>query len=124
MTSINDKRGTTVAYLHNNIIVDVNSENVVGVVLGNCVFGDAEQPIGKYFNNTFRDINGKVIGVTGGVKKTGIKINELIMLEGAWKILNKVKEHVCGWIKEVEEWADITFSEFLHAKNNNALGMS
>jgi len=120
MTPINDKNGTTVAYLYNNVILDAGSENVVGVVLGNCVFGDAEQPIGKYINNTFRAINGKMIAVTSEIKKTNIRINELKVLDGAWKILKKVKAHVCGWIQEAEGWADITFHEFLGAKNNNA----
>lgn len=112
------------AYLYNNIILDIDSETVVGVVLGNCVFGNAEQPIGKYFNNTFRAVNGKMIAVTSETKKTNIKINELKVLDGAWRILKKVKEHVCGWIQEAEEWADLTFQEFLCTKNIGNLGLA
>lgn len=119
MTPIADKHGSTVAYLYNNIILDINRENVVGVILGNCVFGDAPQPIGKYFKNTFRGVNGKMIAVTGDAEQRHTNINELKVLDGAWKILKKVKEHVCGWIQEAEEWADITFSDFLGTKSIN-----
>ena len=116
MTPIVDKNGITVAYLYNNMILDTKRESVIGVILGNCVFGDAPQPIGKYFNNIFRGVNGKMIAVTGDTEQRHTNINELKVLDEAWKILKKVKEHVCGWIQEAEEWADITFSEFLKPK--------
>jgi len=39
MTSIVDKTGETIAYLYQNIILDTRQEKVLGLILGNCLFG-------------------------------------------------------------------------------------
>lgn len=115
MTPVTDKQGNIVAYLYNNIVLDNSMQTVMGVILGNCVFGDAPTPLGKFFNNVFRGTNGKVVAVAQNVEKPASAINKVHILDGAWKILMRIKEHVCGWIPEVEEWSPKSLPEFLKA---------
>ena len=116
MTPVTDKHGTIVAYLYNNIVLDISMQTVMGVILGNCIFGDAPSPLGKFFNNAFRNRLGKVVAKAQSVERPGFIIDKVHILEGAWKILKRIKEHVCGWIPEIEEWSDTTLPEFLKAE--------
>lgn len=116
MTPVTDKQGNTVAYLYNNnIVLDTSMQKVLGVILGNCIFGAKPTALGKFFNNVFRGRNGKVIAQAQNVQRPEPNVDKVHILEGAWKILGKVKEHVCGLIPEVEEWSETTLPEFLQA---------
>lgn len=113
MRSIVDKNGNTIAYLEQNIIIDKKQEKVLGILLGNCVFGGDKSPIGKFFNDTFRKKNGKIIAKLGkeiSAKKT--PKNPQLTLE-AWQFLTRVKDHVCMWIDEKKTWTKQDFIEYL-----------
>ena len=56
MTPILDQHGLTVAYLHLNIILNTEQDRVLGLVLGNCVYGATDSPVGKFFKDTFRNM--------------------------------------------------------------------
>lgn len=120
MTSIIDKNGSTIAYLLHNIIVDEKQEKVLGIILGNCVFGGDKAPIGKFFNDTFRKKNGKIIAKLG--KEIASKKNPpnaKFTLE-AWQLLTKVKDHVCMWIEEKKSWTKQSFLEYLSVEKEIA----
>jgi len=120
MTSIIDKNGTTIAYLLHNIIVDEKQEKVLGIILGNCVFGGDKAPIGKFFNDTFRKKNGKIIAKLG--KEVSSKKNppSAKYTMEAWQLLTKVKDHVCLWIDEKKTWTKQSFLEYLSAEKEIA----
>jgi hypothetical protein len=61
MTPILDQHGLTVAYLHLNIILNTEQDRVLGLVLGNCVFGATDSPVGKFFKDTFRNMRGEIV---------------------------------------------------------------
>ena len=116
MTSIVDKSGQTIAYLYQNIILDINKEKVIGMILGNCVFGKQSAPVGKYFNDTFRKKNGKIIAKLGKEYSTKKMANEAALFLEAWQMLNIVKDHVCMWIDEKKAWTKQGFYEYLVAE--------
>jgi len=113
MNSIVDKNGATIGYLHQNIIIDEKQDKVLGIILGNCVFGGDKAPIGKFFNNTFRKKNGKIIAKLGTevISKKNPKDAKLTL--EAWQLLTKVKDHVCMWIEEKKTWTKQGFAEYL-----------
>ena len=113
MTSIVDKSGETVAYMHQNIILDKNQEEVIGMVLGNCVFGKKQAPAGKFFNDTFRKKNGKIIAKLGKDASSKKPKNEAKIMTDAWQLLSSMKDHVCIWIDEKDSWTKETFLEYL-----------
>ena len=120
MTSIVDKNGTTIAYLHQNIIIDEQQEKVLGIILGNCVFGGDKAPIGKFFNDTFRKKNGKIIAKLGKDISPKKNPGDTKLTLEAWNLLTKVKEHVCMWIDEKKTWTKQSFLEYLSAEKEMA----
>ncbi|GAC1438485.1 MAG: hypothetical protein NVSMB63_02120 [Sediminibacterium sp.] len=124
MTSITDKNGETVAYLFQNIIIDLNQQQVLGLILGNCVFGKEDAPIGKFFNDTFRKKNGMKIARLGKKMSSVKPINEARLLQDAWQLLTKVKEHICMWIDEKDTWTTQDFIAYLSAEREKEIAAS
>ena len=116
MTTIINKEGETVAFLYLNVILDINQQNVLGIILGNCVYGVPNKPIGKYFHDVFRKKNGKIIGKLGKKITSKKPDSEAEILFTAWKKLSKLHDHVCPWIEEKEGWTKELFVDFLAEK--------
>ena len=115
MNSIVNKSGETIAFLLQNMILDISQEKVIGLILGNCVFGSQNIPTGKLFNNTFHKKNGRIIARLGkyvslGLKKLPEGSNLLLQ---AWQILKRVNNHDCSWIDEKKSWTKQNFLEYL-----------
>ncbi|MEI6184297.1 MAG: 4-fold beta flower protein [Bacteroidota bacterium] len=106
MNCITDSERNVVAYLHNMMIIDLQQEKVLGLVLGNCVFGLKKEPIGKLFNNVFRHLNGEIIALLDEEKLNShpTKPIEKTFIIAAWRILNNVQNHTCIWIEENKKW--------------------
>ena len=118
MNSIVNKDGETIAYLYQNAIIDVKKEKVLGVILGNCFFGKSKAPIGKFFNDTFRKKNGKIIAKLGKkYSRDDIPENHAHLIYEAWKSLSDIKDHVCVWVDEKKEWANKEFVAVLKEKD-------
>jgi hypothetical protein len=50
------------AYVHNNIILQPDGFEVLGVILGQCVFGTKEELKGKFVHKTLYNTSGEKIG--------------------------------------------------------------
>lgn len=120
MTSIVDKSGQTIAYLYQNMILDIKQEKLVGLILGNCVFGKQQAPVGKFFNDTFRKKNGKIIAKLGEEISSKKLSKEAQLSLEAWHLLTKVKDHVCMWIDEKKSWTKQDFLEYLSTEKEVA----
>ncbi len=116
MTSIVDKSGKTVAYLYQNMILDTTQHTVLGLLLGNCVFGRQPSPVGKFFNDIFRKKNGKIIAKLGEEVNAKKPPKDAHLSLQAWQILTKVKDHTCIWIVEKKSWTKQGFLEHLEAE--------
>lgn len=123
MTPIVDQQGNTIAYLHLNIILNQQQDAVLGLVLGNCVFGEADAPIGKFFKDTFRKMNGKIIAELGEGTSPARPLNEPAILKQAWSKLTAVKDHLCMWVEEKNTWSDEDFSAFLQVRQHAAIAV-
>lgn len=116
MISIVDKSGNTIAFLYQNMILDTSQQKVIGLLLGNCVFGKQVSPVGKFFNDTFRKKNGKIIAKLGEEITSKKPPKDAHLSLQAWQILTKVKDHVCIWIDEKKSWTKQNFLEHLAAE--------
>ncbi|MDE3252803.1 MAG: hypothetical protein KGO92_08345 [Bacteroidota bacterium] len=116
MTSIVDKSGKTIAYLYQNMVLDITQLKVLGLLLGNCVFGKQVSPVGKFFNDTFRKKNGKIIARLGEEVSAKKPPKDAHLSLQAWQILTKVKDHTCIWIEEKKSWTKQGFLEYLSAE--------
>lgn len=123
MTPILDQHGMTVAYLHLNIILNTEQDQVLGLVLGNCVFGATDSPVGKFFKDTFRNMRGEIVAELGSATSPVRPSNEPAILQQAWSKLTVVKNHLCTWIEEKNQWAGDEFSSFLHYHESAAVAV-
>lgn len=123
MTPILDKNGLTIAYLHLNIILNTRQDTVLGLVLGNCVFGESDAPVGKFFKDTFRNMRGEIVAEMGTATSSARPSNEPAILKQAWSKLTGVKNHLCTWIEEKNNWAEDEFTSFLHFGEHAAVAV-
>lgn len=112
-TTITDKDGNVIAYLKNNIVIDSRQKRVIGLVLGNCVFGSSPYPLGKFFKNTFRNIQGEILAIINPIRQEIEGINDAEIINSAWQILTQVKDHICGWVQEKPEWSKQNLTDYL-----------
>ena len=106
MNSITDSHGDIIGYLHNMMILNKESDTVIGLVIGNCVFGKVKDPVGKFFNNTFWHLNGEKLGKLDEEMLDIMPKPPIVkaFIVNAWKILNNVQNHTCIWIEEKKRW--------------------
>jgi hypothetical protein len=106
MNSIVNKDGETIAYLYQNAIIDVKKEKLLGVVLGNCIFGKSKSPVGKFFNDKFRKKNGKIVAQLGKkYSRDNFPENDHHLILEAWKSLSQINDHICMWVDDKKDWA-------------------
>ena len=113
MTPLFDQFGNTIAYLHKQMLIDTSCEIVLGLIIGNCVFGNRAEPVGKFFNNTLRDTDGRITAKTEPQRFYTTKVNDSDLLKATWQILMHIKSHVLGWIPEINIWSDKSLHEVL-----------
>jgi hypothetical protein len=113
MLPVYDQSGETIAYVYQNIIVDTERQEVLGLILGNCVYGREESPAGKLFRNTFRKPNGKMVARLGDEISLVTPPDEAAVLRQAWQILSRMREHTCIWIEEKDSWSPQSFYAYL-----------
>ncbi|MFN3666416.1 MAG: hypothetical protein ACK4S0_09675 [Sediminibacterium sp.] len=123
MTAITNQQGETIAYLHLNIILNPERDTVWGLILGNCVFGETEAPVGKFFKDSFRGMNGEIIAELGSETSSERPSNEPAILKQAWAKLTGVKNHLCMWVEEKNKWSDEAFEQFLQLSHRNAIAV-
>lgn len=105
MYLIQNQNKETVAYIQNMMILDVNQEQVIGILIGDCFFGKNKKVVGKIFNKTAYLLNGEMVGkieLNKSYKNTAIKKS---LMTQAWDILMHVTEHTGAWIIETKKWS-------------------
>jgi len=117
MTPLSNEFGITVAFLHKKMLIDLSGKYVLGLVVGNCVFGNQADPIGKIFNNILRDTNGSIVAKLEPENKTKLTVDETMLMNATWELLMKVKTHVCPWIPEMHTWSERSLTEVLMASD-------
>ena len=109
MHLIKDKSDNIVAYLQHMIIFNLDKEEVLGILLGDCIFGKSDKIVGKIFKGHAHLLNGEIIGkveLDVEVKNFNVKKAQLL---SAWDILSNVKDHTPIWIEETKKWSKKEF---------------
>ena len=113
MYIIVDQEGKKIAHINNMIILDVERENVLGILIGDCFFGKSPKVVGKIFNATAYLTNGEIVGKVERNRELKSSIIKKAQLLEAWDILTNIKEHTCEWIKETKKWSRKSLLEHL-----------
>ena len=113
MYKILDQDKETVAYIQNMMILNKKREKVMGLIIGDCFFGQDNKVIGKIIDQKVYLLNGEIVGtveVNKDKKEPGLKKG--LMLE-AWEILSNIKSHTSEWITISKKWSKKSFVEVL-----------
>lgn len=113
MYIIKVKNEDVVALIANNIVFTADDNRVIGILIGDCLYGKSRVMIGKIFNSTVYLINGEIIGKVEVSSQHKIKTIRKDHLTEAWSILTGVKEHTTKWIVEKNSWSTVGLIESL-----------
>ena len=93
MYKILNQEKETVAYIQNMMILNKKREKVIGLVIGDCFFGNDNKVIGKIIDQKVYLLNGDIIGIVETNKdKKESEPKKGLLLE-AWDILGNIKSH-------------------------------
>jgi hypothetical protein len=113
MYKVLNQDNETVAYIQNMMILNKKREKVIGLVIGDCFFGNDNKVIGKIIDHKVYLVNGDIIGTIEINKdKKEPELKKGLILE-AWEILSNVKSHTTDWITISKKWSKKSFIEVL-----------
>jgi len=113
MYKVLNQDNETVAYLQNMMILNKKREKVIGLVIGDCFFGNDDKVIGKIIDHKAYLVNGDIIGTIETNKdKKEPELKKGLILE-AWEILSNIKSHTTDWITISKKWSKKSFIEVL-----------
>jgi hypothetical protein len=104
MYVIKNKMNEVVAVIQNNIVFTVQDHAVVGILIGDCLYGKSFKMVGKIFNSTVYLLNGSIAGTVEVNNAHKVKVIKKEHILAAWAILSGVKEHTSQWIIEKKTW--------------------
>jgi len=112
MTIIADKEKTPVAYLYNHTLVVPGSQEVLGIIIGDCVYGKDGNLKGKFINNVIYTEEGEMLGKRNGSTNDS-SIDFTAVRQKSWQILRSIFNHNSPWITPKEIWSRRSFPEVL-----------
>lgn len=113
MYIIRNKSEEVIAVIQNNIVFSVSEHNVLGIIIGDCLYGKSFRMVGKIFNSTVYLINGQIAGKVEVSQVYKVKVIKKEHMMEAWFILSGVKEHTNQWIIEKKAWSNKELREHL-----------
>lgn len=113
MYKIINQEKETVAYIQNMMILNKKREKVIGLLIGDCFFGNDNKVIGKIIDQTAYLLNGEIIGkIEMDKDKKDPAPKKGLMLE-AWDILSNIKRHTSEWITLSKKWSKKSLQDVL-----------
>jgi hypothetical protein len=115
MYPIINKQQKVIAYFYHHMIIDNSLQQVIGIVLGDIVYGYHNKPVGKLLHGSFRNAEGKLLGMISEehlhLQPTSDEMKHYIVQ--GWQIVMQVKDHTAIWVKEIAHWHPQTITEVL-----------
>ncbi len=115
MQTLYNHSGELIAYHYQNMLIHPENMEVMGLVLGNCVYDRQAKVLGKLFQQQVHNIEGEIIAGQSDISSPlpqGFNITRCILQ--AWHILVKVKDHSGPWVKAGTNWARTSLAELLY----------
>jgi hypothetical protein len=112
MTIITGKENNQIAFVHNHTILVPESQEVLGVIIGDCVYGKKGAFKGKYINKKIYSPEGEMLATEIG--STGNTVLDFSMvMHQSWNVINSIRNHISPWVEIKNNWATYSFPEFL-----------
>lgn len=115
MQAFYNRSNELIAYHHQNMIMHPETLEVLGVILGNCVFDQQAKILGKFFHQKIHNLSGEILAIQSGDSlPVPAELNNVESIMEGWNILSRIKDHSCAWVLEKTTWADISLAEMMY----------
>ncbi len=115
MQALYNHAGELIAYQYQNMLIHPDNWQVLGLVLGNCVFNQRAKVLGKLFQQKVYDLSGEVLASKADASlplPTTFNVTNCLMQ--AWKILVLIKDHSCPWVNTKNTWSSASLAEAIY----------
>jgi hypothetical protein len=115
MQALYNHGGELIAYHYQNMLLHPDHFEVLGLVLGNCVFDHQAKLLGKLFQKNVYNLEGEVLAnQPDDSLALPLLFDNTKSVIQAWHILTKIKDHVCPWVKVKHTWSRTSLAEHLY----------
>lgn len=115
MTIIRGKEDKKLGYIHSNCIVSDGNAEVVGVVLGNCVYNKWGKLKGKVIHDTIYSTKGEKIATQRPAELKSDLINFSKIKHQSWLVLDSIKDYNSPWVEPKEKWSEFSLEDLLNS---------
>ncbi|NCI45538.1 4-fold beta flower protein [Sediminibacterium soli] len=116
MQALYNHAGEVVAYQYQHMLVHPDNLKVLGLILGNCVFSNQANMLGKLFQQKVYNLSGEVLA---SKDEASLPLPQSFDTTGsimeAWQILVKIRDHSCPWVTAKNNWSHSSLGELLYA---------
>ena len=115
MQEIYNHSGELIAYQYQNMLLHPNKWDVLGLVLGNCVYNHQAVALGKFVQHNIYNFSGEVMARKSDAS---IPVPDQIdltksILQG-WDILLGIKDYSSPWVETTPKWSNASLAESLY----------
>lgn len=116
MRIINNKVGEAVGYLVHNCVIHPGSLKVMGIVLGDVLYGNQRIATGKIIHHKLHDIEGNIVATLKDHPQLAhhLQIDKQRITEELWQLLMAIQSHSCDWIPEHHNWSHQSLQDLLN----------
>ncbi|BAV05599.1 hypothetical protein SAMN05421788_108258 [Filimonas lacunae] len=114
MYALSNQHGQVEAFMEKNRIVAADSLQMIGILLGNCVFDCSGKMVGKFLDNVLYHLSGKILS-KGALVPVTTEVEALLgqyQEEGA-VVLRSITNHTDRWIEITTEWSKVELHNVL-----------
>jgi len=112
MYLLKDHSKRIVAYLHDHLIMLPESFEVIGLIIGETVFGINGGLKGTFRHKTLYSTTGEKIG-EGTIAHQTPGFDHPSMVRKTWQVLTHIKDHTCPLIIPQNRWAGMSLTDVL-----------
>lgn len=113
MIIVSDQNNSRIAEVEDNCIVLPGTSEVVGVVLGNHIYGSNGQLKGKIIHHTYYNLYGEIMALEKSRVGSMALANRIEIRKKAWNLVHSIKEYNSNWIEPKAVWAERTLDREL-----------
>jgi hypothetical protein len=116
MHALYNHAGEVIVYQYQNMLIHPENLQVLGPVLGNCVFDSNARVLGKLFDQKVYNLAGEVLASKADLSlPVPPALNPTFSVLEAWQILMRIKDHICPWVTAKAKWSASSLAESLYA---------
>lgn len=115
MQVLRNKQGETIAFLLMNCVLEAQSLQVIGITLGDVLYGNAHVAVGKFIHQHLFDLKGNIVASLDDEPLLGdhLLLDKQRITDELWRLMLAIQSHSCDWIPEGKQWSPHSLKELL-----------